>query len=131
MPSNTPQIPTRNGADTTKVRLVSIEDLDRRTRVAHLCRQTRADVAADLGGEDQLSTLERQAVSHVALLDAMITDLGVRWLKGERVDPGALATLQNVFNRTATVLGWERRKKDVTPTVEAYLSHLDEVKSDA
>ncbi len=61
------------------------------------------------------------------MLDAMITDLGVRWLKGERVDPGALATLQNVFNRTATALGWKRRQKDITAgaTFDALVAQIN------
>lgn len=119
MASDTATVETGNGHDTSakngKVRLLSIGDLDGRTRAAQRCRESRADVLADLGGADNLSTLERQAADKVALLDAMITDQGVRWLRGESIDPTALATLINTFNRTAAALGWQRRSKDVTP----------------
>jgi hypothetical protein len=98
-----------------KVRLLSIDDLDGRTLAAKRARETQDDVLADLGGAESLSTLERLAASHVSVADAMITDVGVRWLRGDPVDPTAFATLVNTFNRSAAALGWTRRAKDVTP----------------
>jgi hypothetical protein len=98
-----------------KVRLLSIDDLDGRTKAAQRARETQDDVLADLGGVENLSTLERLAASHVSVADAMITDVGVRWLRGDPVDPTAFATLVNTFNRSAAALGWTRRAKDVTP----------------
>ena len=98
-----------------KVRLLSVDDLDGRTKAAQRARETQDDVLADLGGVENLSTLERLAASHVSVADAMVTDLGVRWLRGDPVDPTAFATLVNTFNRSAAALGWTRRAKDVTP----------------
>jgi len=104
------------------VKLLCIEDLSGSTKAAARCRRTRDEVLSDLGGVDGLSTLERAATNHVSVLDAMLNDMGARWLQGEKIDIGALATLQNVFNRTATALGWQRRKKDVTPlNLDAYI----------
>jgi hypothetical protein len=104
-----------------KVRLLSLDDLDGRTRAAQHVRDTRQDVIADLGGEEQLSTLERAAVDHVALLDAMAKDVAARWLQGESVDASAVPTLVNAFNRSAAILGWRRRAKDVTPDLHDYM----------
>ena len=73
--------------------------------------------AALLGGDDQLSTLEHAAVNNAALTVAMVHDAGVRWLQGEAIDPGGVATLVNAFNRTAAILGWQRRAKDVSADV--------------
>ncbi|MCT8974938.1 hypothetical protein MUB46_24050, partial [Microbaculum sp. A6E488] len=48
-----------------KARLLSIEDLDGRTRASRHCQQIRDEILNDLGGADQLSTLERRAAEHV------------------------------------------------------------------
>lgn len=109
-----------------KVRLLTLEDLDGRTRAAQRVRETRAAVMDDLGGEDRLSTLERLAADNVALVAAMIADTGARWLQGEQIDPSAIATLQNTFNRTAQILGWQRRARDVTPDLKAYARTVSE-----
>lgn len=105
-----------------KMRLLSLDDLDGRTRAAQYCRQVRDEVLADLGGEAGLSTLERCAADHVSVLDAMIRDVGVRWLRGEAVDPAALSSLMNTFNRSAGALGWQRRQRDVTPSLNDYIA---------
>ncbi|MCT8974962.1 hypothetical protein MUB46_24170, partial [Microbaculum sp. A6E488] len=67
--------------------------------------------------------LERRAAEHVSILDAMIADLGVRWLKGYPADPAALTSLVNTFNRSATVLGWQRRARDITPSLDDYMAN--------
>jgi len=88
-----------------KVRLLTLDDLDGYTLAAEHVRDTHAEVIGDLGGEDQLSTLEHGAVNNVTLTLAMVHDAGVRWLHGETVDRGTVATLVKAFNRTAAILG--------------------------
>ena len=107
--------PAKRRSRAKKVRLLTLDDLDDRTRAAQVVREMRGEIIADLGGETNLSTLERSAVDHVALTAGMIRDVGVRWLKGDDVDPAAVATLANAFNRTAAILGWQRRAKDINP----------------
>jgi len=106
-----------------KVRFLTLEDLDGRTRAAQHVRDTRHEVISDLGGADQLSTLERSAVDHVSLLDAMTKDAGARWLQGDPIDVASIATLVNAFNRTAAILGWQRRAKNVGPTLDAFINY--------
>jgi hypothetical protein len=115
-----------NGSDAGRVRLLTLKDLDRRTRAYQRVKETRAEVIADLGGEDQLSTFERIAADNVAMLDAMLKDVSARWLQGEAIDVADIATLQNTFNRTAAALGWQRRSRDVTPSLDAYLRAKDD-----
>ena len=43
-----------------------------------------------------------------------------RSLLGIPLDVTEIATLQNTFNRTAAVLGWQRRARDTTPTISEY-----------
>ena len=105
---------------TSKVRLVTMEDLDRRTKAAQIALETKSAIMPDLGGEDQLSTLERLMVENAAMSAAVLRDAHVRWMQGKPVPVSELATLENTFNRTAQALGLSRRAKDVT-TIDAYL----------
>lgn len=104
-----------------KVRLVTMEDIDRRTRAAQQAVATRNSIVADLGGEERLSTLERLMAEHAALAAAVVQDSYTRWLKGDDVPLTELATVQNCFLRAASALGLSRRTKDVTPTIKSYL----------
>ena len=62
-----------------------MEDLDRRTKAAQMALETKDAIMADLGGADQLSTLERIACEHASLAAAVTQDAYARWLKGEEV----------------------------------------------
>lgn len=134
MPSDTTPIQAEKPAETPskgKVRLLTLDDLDGRTRAAQQVRDTRQAIFNDCGGEDGLSTLERIAVDNCALLDALTKDAAARWLGGEELDVAVLGTLTNSFNRTAAVLGWKRRPKDVTPSLSAYIASKAREKAEA
>lgn len=110
-------------ADTTskrgeRVRLLTLDDLDGRTLAARHVKDTRAEVIVDLGGEAGLSTLERAAVDHVSIMDALVKDAAARWLQGQDIELSAITSVVNTFNRTAAALGWQRRTRDVTPSIE-------------
>ena len=105
---------------TQKTRLLSLADLDNRTKAAQIAQETKAAIIADLGGEDRLSTLEVLQAEHAAMSAAVLRDHHVRWLKGEQVDVAAMVSVQNVFNRTAAALGTTRRPKDVVD-INSYL----------
>ena len=106
-----------------KIRLLTLDDLDGRTLAARHVQEMRSAIVADLGGEERLSTLERAATDHVALTAGMIRDVSVRWLQGQETDPANVATLVNAFNRTAAILGWQRRAKDINPpTLRDYVA---------
>ena len=49
--------------------------------------------------------LELIQVENAAVDAAVLRDLQVRWLRGEEVEASGLATIENVFNRTAAMLG--------------------------
>src|SRR6516225_5538059 len=69
----------------------------------------------------ELSTLERLACEHAALASAVVADSYTRWLKGEQIALAELATVQNAFLRVASSLGFSRRAKDVTMSIDTYL----------
>jgi hypothetical protein len=96
-----------------RVRLLSIQDIDQRTHAARNAKQIRAAVIADLGGEEVLSTLQAIMADNAAVLACQLADLKVRWLRGDEIDPAVVATITNVFNRTAAQLGINRQPRDV------------------
>ena len=104
----------------SKTRLLSLDDLDRRTRAFQTAHEMKHAIISDLGGLDQLSTLELIQAENAAVDAAVLRDLQVRWLRGEEVEAATLATVENVFNRTAAALGTKRRTRDVMPSLDQY-----------
>jgi hypothetical protein len=98
-----------------------MSDLDRRTKAAQLALETKEAIIADLGGADQLSTLEKIACEHAALAAAVTADSYARWLKGEEVALTELGTVQNCFLRIAGAIGFSRRAKDISKSIDSYL----------
>src|SRR6516164_5057161 len=117
----TPEKPPNEAAKLPKARLVSLDQIDRRTKAAQLALEAKEAIIADLGGADQLSTLERLACEHAALASAVVADSYTRWLKGEQIALAELATVQDAFLRVASSLGFSRRAKDVTTNINTYL----------
>jgi hypothetical protein len=104
-----------------KVRLASMDQIDRRTKAAQLALEAKNDIIADLGCAERLSTLERLACEHAAMSSAVTADAYARWLKGENIALTEISTVQNAFLRLATALGFSRRAKDITPDLTTYL----------
>jgi len=117
----TSEKPPDEAAKLPKARLVSLDQIDRRTKAAQLALEAKESIIADLGGVDQLSTLERLACEHAALASAVVADSYTRWLKGEQIALAELATVQNAFLRVAGSLGFSRRAKDLATTIDTYL----------
>jgi hypothetical protein len=105
----------------SKVRLLTLDDLDGRTRAAQFVRETRERLIEDLGGQDHLSTVKAILVTRYSIAEAMLNDMSARWLRGDDVDLNGFATLVNTANRTAAMIGIERKQRDVTPDLSTYL----------
>ncbi len=58
----------------------------------------------------------------VSNLVGLCEQIETQLAEGKPVDIAATATLINVFNRTASLLGLKRRARDVTPHLEDYIS---------
>lgn len=121
MSAEAAELENKSGRDGTKVRLLSLSDLDGRTRSAQLVSKTIENIFADLGGEDALSVAERLIVRRAAIAGAMSEDLAARWLTGDPVDPAIFATLANVERRQLETVGIKRRARDVTPNLADYI----------
>lgn len=99
-----------------KVRLLSMSDLDRRTTAARQAFEFRDRLISERGGKDGMGTLRLAMLDSVAMLSAMIRDLEIRWLKGDKVDLAELATLMNARRREALIIGVDPAARDVTPS---------------
>lgn len=70
---------TRDG----RIRLRTLEQLDRRTAAYQVARNLIVSLETDLVGE--LSVAQRQLVTRAALLGAVLEDFETRWLAGEEI----------------------------------------------
>ncbi|MGG7538709.1 hypothetical protein [Rhizobium sp. 12,4] len=113
--------PKASQPQSTKARLLTLNDLDGRTSAAQMAYALRDAIAADLGGMDSLSALKRELVNSVAIMSAIVTDANARWLRGEPVSLAEIATLSNARRRDAQLLGLERLAKDVTD-LDSYIA---------
>ena len=114
-----------------KVRLLTLDDLDRRTAAARRARDLVADIEGDLGGRDHLSAAERQLVQRAAVLGAIIESEEVRWLSGEKIAVELHLSAINAQRRVLADLGLQRRQRNVTPTLEQYIAGRAAEKSGA
>ena len=71
-------------------RWFSREELDGRTRAAKMFEHVEASVIEDLGGEDNISAVQRHLISAFAGMAVCLEDLNVRIMLGEQVDLNAL-----------------------------------------
>lgn len=104
-----------------KLRLRTLDDLDKRTAAAQHAIGFRDAVAADRGGLDRLTAAERELIEGAAILSAMIRDMGVAYLGGEKIDALAYMALLNAQRRTLETIGLDRRPRDVSPSLSEYL----------
>lgn len=106
-----------------KLRLLTIDDLDGRTRARQRADELRERLLAERGGADRLDILRTTHASTWALLSSMIEDQMARFLLGEPVQPSEIATLINVRRREGEVLG-EPEPRNVTPSIVEYAADI-------
>lgn len=103
------------GGKEAKVKLLSLADLDQRTRSAQMVSQSIAAIESDLGSN--LSAAEQAIVRRAAIAGAMCESLAAAWLTGDpTVDPTTFATLANLERRQLEAVGISRRARDVVQT---------------
>ncbi|TGP27356.1 hypothetical protein EN875_034005 [Mesorhizobium sp. M2D.F.Ca.ET.232.01.1.1] len=107
-----PAAPSKGGG---KTRLLTLDSLDRRTRGYQMAAEFRDELIRERGGEANLDAMRLRFIEDFAVTSAMIQDAQVRWLAGDPVDPGIIATLLNTRRRDAEMIGGPQ-PRDVTPT---------------
>ena len=112
-------VPKLSAREVAANKLVTLEDLDRRTRAAQQAFEFRDKLLAERGGA--VSLLRQQMISTIAVLNAMVEDGCTRWLAGQEIDQNALLSLINARRREAEMIGLDPDPKDVTPHLDDYL----------
>jgi hypothetical protein len=116
-----------------KPQLLCRQNLDGRTNAAKFFDRLASAIAADLGGRDQLSTIERSLIEAFCGAAVVLNDLNTRLALCERIDLGEHAQCVNCLVKLATRLGLQRRARDVTPapTLTQYLQQRRHSTSEA
>jgi hypothetical protein len=105
----------------TRPQLLTRAQLDGRTSAAKALDKLVADIEADLGGRDQLSTIQLVLIEAFAGVAVMLQRLNTRLALGEEIDLGQHAQAVSAMVRVASRLGLQRRARDLTPTLSDLL----------
>ena len=96
-----------------KFHLLTRDELDGRTKAAQAFDPTAAEIAADLGGEDRLSAIEKHLVEAFAGVAVHLGDLHTRLLLGQPINITEHATAVSTMVRIAARVGVRRIPRDV------------------
>ena len=118
----------QSDVDRPKSRLLTLDGVDRRTAAYRETKQLIAEIETDLGGSEHISAMERQMVQHGAVLGAIAADMETKYLMGRHIDLVQLCTVLNAQRRAFDAIGYRRRQRDVTPSLESFLTKMKEPK---
>jgi hypothetical protein len=110
--------------------LLTRDQLDGRTSAAKLFDRLVGDIEQDLGGRDQLSTIERVLIEGFAGAALTLHHLNTKLALGKEIDLSQHAQAVSAMVRVASRLGVSRRAKDVTTSLDEYLANKDAVDAD-
>src|SRR5882672_2739131 len=116
--------PPRGGI--SKLRLLTRHALDRRTRASKQAEAIANGIAEDLGGVDQLSTVQRHLIEAFAGEAVKMHHLNAQLLLGKEIDLNDHSHAISNMVRIAQRIGVQRVARDVTPTVRAYAARARE-----
>ena len=114
-----PTIASGNGQG--KVRLLTRNALDGRTKARKQFDSIAKGIALDLGGEAHLSTVQKHLVEAFAGAAVHVHDLNARLLLGEEVDTLAHSQAISTMVRIASRIGTQRVARDISPTLDDIL----------
>jgi hypothetical protein len=84
-------------------------------------RDLCANIAADAGGVDRLSTIQLDLIRKYASLAMLGEKLQADLINGREVNLGELVVISSTLSRLATRIGLKRVAKDVTPSLDEFL----------
>jgi hypothetical protein len=109
----------------TKPQLLTRDQLDGRTNAAKVFDRLVADIEGDLGGREQLTTIERALVEGFAGAALSLYHLNTQLALGQNIDLSQHAQAVSAMVRVASRLGVSRRARDLTPSVNDYVDHIN------
>jgi hypothetical protein len=112
--------------DALKARILTRASIDGRTRARKQFDAIAEGIAQDLGGQAQLSTVQRHLVEAFAGAAIHVHDLNARLLLGEEVDIMDHSQAISTMVRIASRIGIHRVAREVTPpSLQEYLAHRE------
>ena len=108
-----------NGADI-------LPGVDGRSLIARRYRDIIAAIIVDQGGAGQLAEARQQLIRRFAAASVLAEEMEARLANGEMIDINDHALLCSTLVRVAQRIGINRSAKDLTPTLERYLSDTHE-----
>ena len=115
----TMQVPAASRRD-AKVRLLTRDHLDGRTRAHRLFNEISRGVASDLGGEDRISVVQKHLIEAFSSVCVHLSALNVKLLQGEDVDIIQHSQAISTLVRVASRLGVTRVPREVE-SLDQYL----------
>lgn len=107
-----------------------LANVDGRSTWARLMRDTLASLVVHCGGVDVVSETKRLAARRVAVIEAELVFLEDKFAQlraaGDEPDAAAIdlyARVANQQRRLSEALGWERRARDVTPSLNQFITN--------
>jgi hypothetical protein len=113
--------PVRRRHRAVKPQLLTSEVLDKRSNAFKLFNRLTADIEADLGGRDQLSTIELTLIEAYVGAAVALQHLNTQLALGQPIDLSQHAQAVSAMVRVASRLGLQRRMKPVE-TLQEFLT---------
>ena len=127
MAADATEQPARSDLDVRGVGVSCIDALDRRRRPFKRWEAIRGAVLSDMGGEANVSAVQRQLISKFATLAMRLEEMEASALAGQEIDVDLFGRCSGHLRRLAETLGLRRVPREV-PDLHAYLeSTLTEV----
>jgi hypothetical protein len=108
---------TRSRRGYGKALLLTRSHVDGRTRARKAFESVARNLTADLGGEENLTTVQRYLIHAFAGCVITLDDLNNRALAGQDVDLFAYSQTVSTLTRVASRLGTKRIAKEVGPSL--------------
>jgi hypothetical protein len=96
--------------------------VDGRSLVARRYRDIATAILVDQGGQDQCSESRQQLIRRFAAAAVLAEELEARLARGENINISEHALLCSTLVRVARQIGVDRIAKNITPTLDEYLS---------
>lgn len=102
-----------------KPSLLTRDQLDGRTSAAKTFDKLAADIAADLGGYNELTTIERALIEGFCGAAVVLQNLNTKLALGQAIDLSEHAAVCSSMVRIAAKIGLSRRSRIVSGLIES------------
>jgi hypothetical protein len=125
--ARSPKHKERRAHRTTKIVPLTRDQIDGRSNAAKQFDAIALGIAQDLGGEENLTTVQKHLVEAFAGAAIHVNELNTKLLLGDKVDLISHSTAISTLVRVASRIGIHRLlTRDVTPSVADYVEYISD-----